>query len=356
MKMSSQRRVDPQKLLLFCVEAMKGSGMREEDARVTADVLVDADLWGTFTHGTKSLYPYLQKIQLNAIDPQASPEVLRESAAWAIIDGHAAMGMVTATVAMRLAIQKAKSVGIAYVGVKNGSHFGAAGCYANMAAESQMIGLAMSNADPNMTVPGGNTSIIGNNPLAVAIPAGVERTIILDIAMSAVAAGKILAAKQLGTPIPSDWLVDADGTPTADYSLWPKVGSMLPMGGYKGYGLALVIESLAAVMTGAGITTQVTSWSRNLSSRTNTGYAFVAIDVGAMMPIDEFKQRMDSMIRAIRNSPKASWAKRIYLPGEMEWEKRDEALAHGIALPQDVIQALAQLAEEFNTDLSRIFV
>ena len=330
--------------------------MREEDARVTAEILVTADMWGTFTHGTKSLYPYVQKIRLNAIDPQASPEVLRESAGWAIIDGHAAMGMVTAAMAMRLAIQKAKSAGIAYVGVRNGSHFGAAGCYANMAAESGMIGLAMSNADPNMAAPGGTTSVIGNNPLAVAIPAGDERPIMLDIAMSAVAAGKIHAAKHLGTPIPGDWLVDENGTLTADYSRWPEVGSMFPMGGHKGYGLALMIESLAAVMTGAGVTTQVTSWSRNLGSRTNTGHAFVAINVRAMMPLDEFKQRVDSMIRAIRESPRAGWAKRIYLPGELEWEKHDEALAHGIAFPPDVIETLAKLANDLDTDLNRIFV
>ncbi|HLJ91135.1 MAG TPA: Ldh family oxidoreductase [Candidatus Angelobacter sp.] len=349
-------RVDPQKLSLFCIAAMQACGMKEEDARVTAEVLVNADLWGTFTHGTNSLYRYLRKIRLGGIDPSASPEVLRESPGWAIIDGHAAMGMVTAAKAMRLAIQKAKSTGIAYVGVKNGSHFGAAGCYANMAAESQMIGLAMSNADPNMAAPGGTTSVIGNNPLAVAIPTGSEKTIMLDIAMSTAAAGKIHAAKRLGVPIPGDWLVDGDGTPTADYSRWPEVGSMLPMGGHKGYGLALMIESLAAVLTGAGVTAQVTSWSRNLRSRTNTGHAFIAIDVGAMMPLDEFKQRVDRMIREIRESPKASWAKRIYLPGEIEWEKRDEALAHGIAFPQDVIETLTQIAKEFNMDISRIFI
>ncbi len=199
-------------------------------------------------------------MRAGGINPFASPEVLAEGDSWAVVDGHSCMGMLICSLAMTLAIEKARKNTIAWVGVRNSSHFGAAGYYAHMAVAQGMIGIAMSNADPNMVVPGARGHIIGNNPIAYAVPADEEHPILLDIALSAVAAGKILGMKALGQAIPTSWLTDAEGLPTSEVGDWPNSGSMLPMAGHKGYGIALLIEVLAGALTGAGMLGEVKSW------------------------------------------------------------------------------------------------
>ncbi len=344
------RKIQPEKLEAFCAGALLEAGMSELDARTVATVLVTTDMWGIFTHGTRHLHNYLRKMQSGGINPQGVPKVISEGAAFALIDGDAAMGMVSACMAMELAIRKAKVCGVGYVGVRHSAHFGAAGYYVNMAVPHDMIGIAMSNADPNMTVPGARGSVIGNNPLAYAVPAGREKPIFLDIAMSTVASSKILAAQALGAPIPDNWLVDENGQPTTDASRYPFAGSLLPMGGHKGYGLAVLIEVLAAALTGAAVTREVKSWLLDLASSPNLGHAFLAIDVGALIPVEFFKERIDQMIQELHESPLAQGAERIYLPGEIEWENREKAQQYGIALPADVLADLVSIGQEMGID------
>jgi ureidoglycolate dehydrogenase (NAD+) len=341
-----QYTIGAQELSDFCIAALLKCGLREADARTTAEVLVTTDTWGIFTHGTKQLVNYVKRIRAEGMPPQATPKVTSDGPAWAIVDGQQAMAMVSSCMAMKLAIEKARAVGIGYVGVQNSTHFGAAGYYTNMAVKEDMIGLAMSNADPNMTAPGAKFRILGNNPFSYAAPAGTEKPIMLDIAMSTVAAGKINAAQAKGEKIPDTWLADQDGLPTTDPSVYEYSGALLPFGGHKGYGLAVMVEVLGAVLTGAGVTTEVKSWGLKAGEPTGTGHAFIAINVAAMMPIAQFKERMDTMIRGIRESPKAKGSNRIYLPGEMEWERREQALKNGIQLPEDVVANLQKLAEE----------
>ena len=346
------KRILPPELHAFCVEAMRKAGMRDADARTTADVLVTTDTWGITTHGTKSLRQYLLRMRSGGLDPLAEPQVVSEGPSWAILDGRNAMAMVASCAGMELAARKAQDAGLGYVGVKNSCHFGAAGYYAMIAAQRDLIGLAMSNADPNMVVPGGRGKIVGNNPFAYAAPAGEEKPILLDIALSAVAAGKIHAATTLGKrTIPDNWLVDQDGLPTSDPDMYPFRACLVPMAGHKGYGLALMVEVLAAVLAGAGVTREVKSWMLDDPSKpTQHGHAFLAVNVGALMPIEQFKARMDQMIREIRGAPKAKGSERIYLPGEMEWERREEALKNGMELPPDVVASLVGLAEDWGLD------
>lgn len=351
----SHKRILPQTLKSFCVEALVRAGMRERDAGIAAEVLVTTDTWGTYTHGTNHLRNYVNKIKAGGIDPQAVPEVIAEGPSWAIVDGHSALGMVTSCQAMELAISKAKAAVISYVGVRNSAHFGAAGYYASLAVQHDMIGLAMSNADSNMTGPGARGSLIGNNPLAYAVPAGRERPIFLDIALSAVASAKVWAAKALGKNIPDNWIVDAEGVPTTDVSKYPHASTLLPMAGHKGYGLALMVETLGAVLTGAAVTEEVKSWILNLADRSCLGHAFLAINIGTIMPVELFKERMDTMIRRIKESPKAKGSERIYLPGEMEWERRAEAVERGMLLPEDVIANLSAVAQDLGMDLTSLF-
>ncbi len=347
---STTDRVQVQDLKDFCMAAMLKSGLYPDDAELTAEVLVTTDTWGTFTHGTRQLRGLLKNVRSGRLDPKASIEVVEEGPAWAMVDGHYVMPPATSCRAMELAIKKAQAGGVGYVGVKHSSHFGAAGYYAVMAAQQDLIGLSMCNLDPVMVVPGSRGRTIGNNPVAYAVPAGQEKPVFLDIALSTVAGTKVYAAQVEGKPIPDNWLVDDDGLPTNDPSGFPTRGAQVPMAGHKGYGLAVLIEVLTAVLTGAGITRQVKSWVLDIPEPTNEGHAFIAIDVAAMMSLQVFKDRMDGLIREIREAPKAKGAERIYLPGEMEWERREAALAHGMFLPPYVLESLRGLAQDVEID------
>lgn len=339
----------------FCVDAMCRLGIREEDARLAAQIVVAADAWGVHTHGTRQLRNLLKNFPIGRLDGQATAEVVDEGPSWAMLDGHHALPYVTAHRAMEIAIEKARSTGIAYVGVMHTSHFGAAGYYANMAAQQGMIGLAMCNADPQMTIPGGRGKVLGTNPIAYAIPTGDEnQSVLFDIATSAAAANKVIRAKLMGQPIPEGWLVDGDGLPTTDPSVFPGQGALMPMAAHKGYGFALLVEVLAGVLTGAAVTKEQPSWVPDIPGdppgNTNQGQAFFAINVGAMMPQALFNQRMGSLADYIHQTPLAKGTERIYLPGEMEWDRRGAALKDGIALPTDVVETLVGLAQDVSIE------
>jgi len=345
--MCGEKRTAVADLEEFCVAALRACGLSEADARVTADVLVTTDTFGVFTHGTKSLRGYVRRVRAGGLKADAVPQIVAEGPAWAIVDGQSAIGMVTSVRAMNTAIEKAKTAGVAYVGVRNSCHFGAAGYYVNLAARADMIGMAMANDTPSMAVPGSRKGVLGTNPFAYAVPAGEEAPIFLDIASSAVAGGKIRIYQAQGRKVPDNWLVDTEGVPTTDPFAYPFAGSLLPFAGHKGYGIAAMIETLAGVLSGAGMMWDVVSWiDGEPSLPTQHGAAFLAMDVGAMMPIETFKGRVDKMIRDIRQAPKAKGAERIYLPGEIEWQHRRQALAQGLALPADVLTSLRGLAED----------
>ena len=348
-------RVTVQDLTAFCLEAMRRAGLNDEDAQQTAEVLVSTDTLGTFTHGTRQLRGLLKNLRNGRLSAAAHEEIAAEGPAWAMVDAHYAMPPAVSYRSMLLAMRKAQACGIGYVGVKHSSHYGAAGFYANLAARHDMFGLSMCNVDPCMTVPGSKGRVLGTNPIAYAAPAGEEKPVYLDIATSAVAATKIYAAKSLGQSIPDNWLVDEDGLPTSDYSQFPEKAVQLPMAGHKGYGLAVMVEILTAVLTGAAVMSQVSSWVIESPEPTNEGHAFIAIDVGQMMPIGEFKGRMDGMIREIKSAPLAKGADRIYLPGEIELERRDGALVDGIDLPADVVASLRGLADDVGLDAATLF-
>ena len=323
------KRIKLDALKKFCEEALARAGVSSENAETIADVLITTDTFGVMTHGTKNLNQYIQKMQAGGLDPKAEPIVEREGPAWAIINGNKAIGMVSACNAMNLAIKKAKEVGIAYVGVRNSCHFGAAGYYANLAAQEGMIGLSMSNTDPVIAVPNGCKKAIGTNPFSFAAPLGNGKSIFLDIALSNVAALKVIMAKEKGLSIPDTWLVDEDGLPTTDAALFPQHASLQPMGAHKGYGLALLVELLSAVITGAGMLSEVASWNLDLSSVNNVGHAFFAMDISKMISVDQYRERISKVSDELKNAPKAKGKEKILLPGEMEWENREKALLAG---------------------------
>ncbi len=351
------KRIAPADLQRFCADAMVRCGLSPGDAAASAEVLTTTDTWGTYSHGTRQIRPLMRAVKSGGIRPTARPTLLREGPGWALVDAQRAMPMVVGIHAMETAIAKAASAGIGYAGVAHSSHFGAAGYYASLALRRDMIGLSMTNADPCMAAAGSRLPVIGTNPIAFAIPAGEERPVFLDIATSVVAVTKVMIAKAMCRPVPVAWLRDPEGRPTADASGYPDRSVLQPVGGYKGYGLAVLVEVLCGILTGASFLSGVKGWINESGIAADQGHAFVAVDVNAIMPIDTFKARMDAMIREIKGAPTMADVERIYLPGEMEWERRDAALKNGLQLPDYVLTNLLGLAEDVGmvNELARLF-
>lgn len=340
------KRIELDTLKQFTITTLEKTGVSKKDAETTADALVTTDMFGVFSHGTKNLYQYILKMQEGGLDPKAVPVVEAQGPAWAIVNGNAAIGMVSSCRAMKLAIEKARECGIAYVGVKNSCHFGAAGYYANLAAKEGMVGLAMSNTDPNMSIPGSAGVALGNNPFSFAAPLKNGKSVFLDIALSNVAALKVVMAREKGAAVPDTWLIDSDGNPTTDPSRFPGESFLQPMAAHKGYGLAVMVEILASVITSAGLMSDVASWNLDLAAKNNAGHAFVAIDIGSMLPREVFEERMERMAKELKNAPKAKHADRIFLPGEMEWERFEAARKRGwIELTDAMAENMERLSE-----------
>jgi len=264
------------------------------------------------------------------------------------MDGDAAIGMAPACRAMDLAAEKASACGVGIVIVTNATHFGAAGYYANMAAERGMIGICMSNVDPNMTIPGARGRVIGNNPFAYAVPAESVPSVFLDIALSSVASLKVIQAKREGMKIPATWIVDSEGLPTTDPSGYPERCAMQPMAAHKGYGLALMVEMLTGLLVGGGssITGEIRSWLFDLAAHNHVTQTFIAIDIDSFSAREDFLRRVEQAADALHSAPKAKGFRRIYLPGEQEWERCAEAEKNGLRLPEETAASLRQLSAE----------
>jgi ureidoglycolate dehydrogenase (NAD+) len=337
----------------FCVDALRRTGMSQSDAAASAEVLTMTDSWGIFTHGAKSLQGYLRRLLGGGLNPRARPTHVADGPAWAVVDGQSALGMVTSRIAMQTAIIKASTQGIAYTGVRNSCHFGAAGYYAWLAAKEGLIGIAMANDIPSVTAPGARGAVTGSNPLAYAIPAEKHAPIILDMAISTVAGGKVNAAKALGLSIPDNWIVDRDGRPSMDPGQFQNGGALLPMAGHKGYGLALLIETLSGILSGAAVTWGIRSWMlADASLPTFHGAAFLAIDPRCIAPEGRFRSRVDALIDEIHAAPKAEGKERIYVPGEREWDNYNRSLNEGIELPADVWDSLQGAARLSNLEIA----
>lgn len=337
----------------FVVEAFRCAGLSDADAAVGADVLTMTDAWGVFTHGTKNVRGYLRRLKAGGLRATGRPCVAAEGPAWAIVDGDSALGMVTSVVAMQTAIAKARTCGIAYVGVRNSCHFGAAGYYAWLAAREGLIGLSMANDIPSVASPGSRAGITGSNPISYSVPAGRHPPLLLDMSTATVAGGKVYAARTRGERIPATWLIGADGRPTTDPSGYPDVGALQPAAGHKGYGIALLIEALSGILSGAAFTWRVGTWMWDDGTKpTNHGAAFLAIDTNAIMPAAEFGRRMEALVDEIHAAPRADGVERLYVPGEMEWDRHRRAMQDGIQLPPDVMASLHETAKMSGLNLA----
>ena len=338
--------VVPEPELRRFVEAcLRAACMGDADAATAADALVVTDAMGVHTHGTKLLAGYLKKLRGGGYRADAVPRVERDGPAWAVVDGASALGQVGGAFAMRLAIRKARASGVAYVGLRNTGHIGAAGYYATLAARDGFIAMITGNDIPSVAAPGSRGPVLGSNPIAYGIPVAGGDPILLDMATAAVAGGKVYAAHQRGEAIPPTWLIGPDGRPTSDAGLYPGSASLAPMAGHKGYGFGLWCEILSAVLPGGNMTWQVGSWIFDDPGRPSWHNAsFLAIDVEAVAP-PGFDERLRRLIDELHAAPTAEGVDRVLLPGEREWDHGRRARADGIPLPADVVAKLTEAAD-----------
>lgn len=335
----------------FCIQALTRAGLSVADATTTADALVTADAMGVFTHGTKLLAGYLHRLQGGGYRAAGRPRIEREGPAWAVIDGDSALGQVGGVFAVRTAMTKARNVGIAYVGLRNTGHVGAAGYYAVMAAREGFIGMVTGNDMPSVAAPGSRGAVLGSNPIAYGVPVSNGDPILLDMATAAVAGGKVYAAHQRGEPIPPTWLIDSDGQPTTDGSLYPHRASLAPMAGHKGYGFGLWCEILSGILPGGRITWEIGSWIFDEPSKPSWHNAgFIAIDVATIAPPGQFEARLRKLIDEIHAAPTAEGVARVLLPGEREGALYRQAQTQGITLPADVLAKLEGVAKEYSLE------
>lgn len=346
-------KIKLEKLKSFCKTALVKEGMKEEYAQMVAEILSETDAFGTNSHGTKNLHNYIKKFRVGGIDIKAEPEIVAEGPAFALVDAKKALGMIPSVQAMELACKKAETAGIAIVAVRNSCHYGAAGYYANIAARKGLIGLSMSNVDPNMTAPGARGMLLGNNPFAYAAPANTTPSVFLDIAMSNVASLKVVQARKDGKEIPPTWIVDKDGLPTTDPSHYPEEGAMQPMAAHKGYGLSIMVELLTGILSG-GCTSmggEIVSWCFEMEKPNNVCHTFIAINPKLFLGEEKVADRVEDMATALRSAPKAKGSNRIYTPGEIEWGKHVIAENEGFTIPADVEASLRGLAEDLGLEL-----
>jgi LDH2 family malate/lactate/ureidoglycolate dehydrogenase len=261
------------------------------------------------------------------------------------LDGDSALGQVGCSFATRLAIAKARTTGVAYVGLVNTGHIGAAGGYAVQAAREGMLCIVVGNDVPSVAAPGSRKAVLGSNPLAWAAPVPDGDPIFLDIATAAVAGGKVYAALQRGETIPDSWLIGPDGLPTSDGSLYPQQAALAPMAGHKGYGIGLLVEFLSGVLPGGTSTWQIGSWMFDPAAKPSLHNAgFVAIDVAAVAEPATYRAAVERLTAEIHAAETAVGVERVLLPGEREWRQVREAETAGIRLPADVRAKLDEAA------------
>ena len=339
-------RVPAAKLEAFTAKAFEAVGISKAEAKSIAELMVRADVQGSEGHGVFRLPQYIRRIMGGAVNIKPKIKVEREAAGMALVDGDNGMGHLVMRYATEKAIEKAKSAGVAWVGVKWSNHAGPASLYACMPAERDMVGLYLAVGNANhLPAWGGLDMLLSTNPIAVALPAGQEPAIVLDMATTVAAYGKVKTKAQRGEMMPEGWMMDRDGRPLTD----PKranEGFLLPIGGYKGYGLALIFGLLAGTLNGAAMGRDVVDFNADDTTPTNTGHVIVAINVEAFQPVAEFKKSVDALVRDLRASKRLPGVDRVRLPGEGSHAARADRAKNGIPLPAPLVAALNQVAAD----------
>jgi LDH2 family malate/lactate/ureidoglycolate dehydrogenase len=343
-------KVHPDRLGEVARHILKGLKAPDEEAAVVAESLVRADMRGIDTHGVHLLTVLSERIEAGMLKIPTKLKILKESRATILIDGANGLGQVAVHKAMTMSIEKARDFGLGCSLVRNTNNIGILSFYTLMAVHEGMVGIVMSNAAPAMSPWGGAEAFFGTNPLSVAIPGGGEdAAIVLDMSSSVVARGKIRRAARLKEKIPEGWAFDETGVSTTDAEKALQ-GTLMPIGGPKGYGLAVVVDILAGLLSGSKYGPEVITFHQ-LMGPTGVGVFTLAVDIERFMDRRQFQGLVQAYFTAIKDSKKADGVGRIYLPGEIEFEKEKESMREGIEIGEGVVKNLNLLLERVKSPL-----
>ena len=342
---SKATRLPADYLKQSCKQIFTAVGVPEADAASIADTLVLTDMRGIHSHGVIRSARYLDCIKAGGIKPIADLEILHDSPCAIRTSAAGGLGIPAACKAVALAMERARHHGVSVVTVSHSDHYGAAGIYAMRCADQGLLGFSMSNTCPLVAPAYGAKATIGNNPFSYAAPGSKYRAILFDICMSVVASGKLIIAAAEGKKIPKDWILDANGNPTDDPSEIYRNAIMLPFSAHKGYGFAIMVELLSAVLAGAGITEDVKSWNSVPGRDANTGHCFIVIDPEFFGGLAEFRKRTDLLIDRLVATPPVAGVDRVRYPGEIEFEREADALKHGVPLPDASLAELRRASQ-----------
>jgi LDH2 family malate/lactate/ureidoglycolate dehydrogenase len=338
----------------FTLRVFTALGVPEDDATIVANSLIEANLRGVDTHGiTRLLGIYVRRLQAGIVNKDGRIAVERDGPSSLLVDGRNCLGAVVAHKTMSLCLDKAAQTGACWAGIHDSNHCGALAYWAMKALERGMIGVAFTNGPASMAPWGGAEAYLSTNPVCFAIPSGQEPPIVLDMATSAVSRGRIILAASRGEKIPLGWAVDRQGRPTDDAAEGVK-GFVMPLGGYKGYGLSLVVDILCGALTGAAFGPHIGSLYEEFSRGQNVGTMLGAIDVGHFLPVDFFKERVDQEIREIKACRLAEGSERIWLPGEMELLKKEQRLQEGIPMDDVRIEEFTRIGDELGVPFPQL--
>lgn len=345
---NAEPRVAADALLALVAAVFERCGMDRPDARLLADSLVAADLRAVNSHGVMRVPEYVKKLTTGGVNPRGRPSIARDGGACLVVDGGNSMGQIAAQFAMDQTVERAASTGIAATAVRGSNHCGAMAYFAAQALKQDMIGIATTNALPTMAPWGGAERLLGINPLAVAIPAGDERPIVYDAAFSGSAHGKIRIYQQRGQQLPEGWALGRDGRPTTDPAAAIE-GLLVPIGGFKGAGLAMITGILSSMLSGASYGTELGDMESGPRPGQD-GHFLMAIRVGAFEDVERFKSRVDRAIREIHDCKLAPGFDRAYAPGEKEFLAEQENRRQGVPLPRVTLANLRQVAMDLGVD------
>ncbi len=345
-KAADPPRIMAPQLVAFTRRAFEAAGLPPADAGIVADLMVESDLRGSDTHGVIRLPINIRRLKAGGNNPRPNIRIVREKPASALVDGDNGIGHLVMRFATETAIEKAKQQGVAWVGARMSNHAGPAGLYATMPLAHDMIGIYLAVGSNNHLPPwGAMENLLGTNPIAIAIPAGDEPPIVLDMAPTVAAFGKVRLKAQRGEEMPVGWMIDRSGKPLTDPKRMDE-GLLVPIGDYKGYGLSLVIGLLAGTLNRAAFGQEVVDFTKELGKATNTGHAIVAVSVEAFMPAAQFKRAVDEAIRAMRAAERLPGVERIWLPGEQSHLKRQDRVTYGIPMPKPLRDSLDAVARD----------
>ncbi len=339
-------RVGFARLRAFIAEGLARAGLPAEDAGKVATLMAQADLQGSDGHGVIRLPQYVRRIQAGGINLRPQFKVVEERAAMAVLDGDNGMGHLVMSHAVDLAMAKAKQAGVGWVGARHSNHAGPASLYVQKPVEAGMIALYFAVGNANHLPPwGGMDMLLSTNPLAVGIPAGSEPPVVLDMATTVAAYGKVKAKAKKGESLPLGWMIDRQGQPLTDPAR-AEEGFLLPIGGHKGYGLALIVGLLAGTLNGAAMGRDVVDFNHDDSTPTNTGQAVLVLDLSAFAPPAVFKAAVDRLVQDLRGSERLPGVERIWLPGEQSHLRRERYAEQGIPIAPGLVQELERLAQQ----------